>query len=134
MMMNRPKPHQRDMDRFERNIERFAAKVDATLGDDLECEGFVEWQRASTGTCYGNVTFGIVGDDVDNYKTVTYRFASHPECYTSHDYSVWSGGGCRNDVLLPPGYDGRTSDAIEHFKRWAGRIVEEVKESANAQA
>lgn len=131
MMMNRPGPHQRDLDRFTRSVEKFAAQVDAVIGGEIECDGFVEWNRASTGTCYCTVTFGIVGEvdgkEVDNYRTVIYRFASHPECYSTHDFSVWSGGGCRNDVLLPPGYDGRTADAIAHFKRWAGRIVDEVK-------
>lgn len=87
-------PHHRDYARLLRLAEALGLSAD--------------WHRANTGTVYVSVW----RDDAER----VYRFASHPECYDSHDFSVMS--PFVSDEL-PPGYDGSPSDAIRDLVAWA---------------
>ena len=104
MRLNTPGPHQRDIDRFVRAAERLWLETTCT--------------RASTGTVYVEAC-----DDEGDSRT--YRFGSHAECYSSHDYSVCSGSTQprRSAGVLPPGYDGWVTDAIANLRAWALREV-----------
>jgi len=86
-------------------------------------EACCDYTRASTGTVYLTVelTWWLnEGDEAEEIRCETriYRFAAHGECYDSHDYSVWSGGGASAKATLPPGYDGVAADAVRDVKRW----------------
>lgn len=128
MQLNRPGPRTRDLDRMERAAKKAAEQRKLTA--------IIEVQVASTGTRYMEVMIdgqlprgtdhpdASESVDIDGKpfawltSTRVYRFAAHAECYTTHDYSVWSGGACRRNVALPPGYDGRVGEAIDDMKAW----------------
>ena len=116
LQMNQPGPHVKDIGRFERAVE----KINATLADgSLD---IISKYRAQTGSMY--ITVEYQGNDDSMEEQREYRFAAHAECYTSHDFSVRSGGGSRASDILEPGYDGNTTAALADVRKWVSWIVE----------
>jgi len=98
IQLNRPGPLQRDIARFIRAAERMGLPTDG--------------HTANTGTVYITI-------HAHNGQRI-YRFASHSECYTTHDYSICSGSTQPSPYTsLPLGYDGWTSCAIIDLATWA---------------
>lgn len=100
-------PHRRDWQRFIRAANALGRETDYGI--------------ATTGTVYVRVANRDADGDPDWDDARTYRFASHAECYDSHDYSVVSGSAApRPRTSLPPGYDGWINDAILDLAKWCG--------------
>jgi hypothetical protein len=131
--LNSAGPHQRDIDRLEKAFEKAVAK----LGNHFDGDFYAH--TAQTGTVYVTITVtaydgdctvgdsrGIMIADETGEFVRKYRFAAHPECYDSHDYSVHSGGtAARNRAAgtLEPGYDGYATQAISDMRQWVSALA-----------
>ena len=124
MQLNQSGPHRRDWQRLEKSV----SELNRFSGEDIEVTAHAH--VAQTLTVY--VTVSIATNDAVTERK--YRYADHPECYASHDFSVWSGGGASRRQPLPPGFDGLATDAIADMRRWVDGICPGLIEAAKAES